>query len=62
MQILKSKLNIKFMARRKLALVFSIALILTSIFSIFSQGLSLGIDFTGGTLVEVGYQEAAELQ
>lgn len=62
MQILKSKLNIKFMAGRKLAMMFSIVLILTSIFSIFSQGLSLGIDFTGGTLVEVGYQDAAELQ
>jgi len=62
MQILKSKLNIQFMSRRKFALVFSIALLLASISSIFSQGLSLGIDFTGGTLVEVGYQDAAELQ
>ncbi len=62
MRILKSKLNIHFMAKRKFALIFSVALILASIFSIFTQGLSLGIDFTGGTLVEVGYQEAAELQ
>jgi len=62
MQILKSKLNIEFMAKRKLALVFSVVIILTSIFSVITQGMKLGIDFTGGTLVEVGYQEPAELQ
>lgn len=62
MQILKSKLNIEFMAKRKWALMFSAAIILVSIFSVIAQGMNLGIDFTGGTLVEVGYQDAAELQ
>ncbi len=62
MQILKSKLNIQFMAKRRLAMIFSVAFIIVSLFSVFTRGLSLGIDFTGGTLVEVGYQEAAELQ
>ncbi len=62
MQILKSKLNIDFMGRRKWALVFSTVVILTAIFSVITKGMSLGIDFTGGTLVEVGYQQTAELK
>ncbi len=62
MQILTSKLNIDFMGKSKWALIFSTVVILTSIFSVIIQGMSLGIDFTGGTLVEVGYQQAAELK
>ena len=49
------------MAKRKLAMFFSTALIAISLLSILMRGLSLGIDFTGGTLVEVGYKEAVEL-
>lgn len=53
--------NFDFMSKRPVAVVFSAVLILTSIGSLFMQGLNFGIDFTGGTLVEVGYQDTVEL-
>lgn len=50
-----------FMGRRKLAAIFSIILLVTSIASLAIKQLSLGLDFTGGTLIEVGYQDPANL-
>ncbi|KAF3981417.1 MAG: protein translocase subunit SecF [Methylococcales symbiont of Hymedesmia sp. n. MRB-2018] len=55
------KQNIDFLGKRKIALVFSSVLIISSIVSFAVNGMKLGIDFTGGTLVEVGYQQAADL-
>lgn len=51
-----------FMGVRKVAAIFSIALILISIASLATQGLKLGLDFTGGTLVEVHYENAANVE
>jgi preprotein translocase subunit SecF len=62
MKLLKEKLNIDFMSKRKLAVIFSSILIVISIASLAIQGLNLGVDFTGGTLVEVGYDEVVELE
>ena len=50
------------MARRKPAVVLSIALMLVSVVSLATLKLNVGIDFTGGSIVEVGYQQAVELQ
>jgi len=56
------KQDIDFLGKRKLALIFSSLLIIISIGSLIVNGLKLGIDFTGGTLVEVGYKQSADLK
>jgi preprotein translocase subunit SecF len=55
------KQNIDFLGRRKIALIVSSILLVVSIASLAVRGLQLGIDFTGGTLVEVGYPQTADL-
>lgn len=55
------KQNFDFLGKRKLALAFSGLLLLISIVSLAAKGLVLGIDFTGGTLVEIGYQQPVDL-
>jgi len=53
--------KIDFMSKRKIAMLFSAILLVVSATALFSNGLNFGIDFTGGTLVEVGYPESADL-
>ena len=54
--------NIDFMALRKQAMLLSSILILISIVSLITLKLNVGIDFTGGSIVEVGYQQSVELE
>ncbi len=53
--------HIDFMSKRRLAMGFSGILLLLSIGSLVVNGLNFGIDFTGGTLVEVGYPDSVDL-
>ncbi len=56
------KTTIDFMAKRKIAMIFSLLLISVSIGSLLTRGLNLGLDFTGGTAVVVNFDKNIELE
>ncbi len=61
MKLFAKPTRIAFMAKRYHAVIFSGTLILVSLVSFFVRGLALGIDFTGGTVIEVGYAQPVDL-
>ena len=62
MELIRQGLDLDFMSRRRVAVRFSAVLLAIAIVSLAVRGLEFGIDFTGGTLVEVGYPRAVELE
>ena len=53
LKLISSNTNFKFMRFKRAAMIASILFFLVSCLSIFIQGLNFGIDFTGGSLIEV---------
>ena len=61
LKIIKSGTKINFMKIKKLTLVISFILFSLSLFAVFFKGLNLGIDFTGGSLIEVRFENKINL-
>lgn len=61
MHLFSKETNIDFTGKRRYAAIVSAVLLLLSVWSLATQGLNFGIDFTGGTMIEVGYQNEADL-
>lgn len=61
MEFFKIKKDIPFMSYGRLTTSISLITFLLAIFFLFSRGLNLSVEFTGGTLMEVQYSSAANI-
>ena len=57
MELIRPDINLNFVGKRKLFLMVSLSLIVLSILVLLSKGMNYGIDFTGGTLVQVQFKK-----
>lgn len=56
------KNTIRFMAIRNIAFAVTVLLTVVGLAALFGKGLNFGLDFTGGTLIELQYEQAADLE
>ena len=56
------KNTIRFMAIRNIAFAITLLLTVIGLVSLVGKGLNFGLDFTGGTLIELQYEQAADLE
>ena len=61
MEFFRVKKDIPFMRFRKLSAFISILTFVLAVFFLISKGLNLGVDFTGGTIMEVKYSQPAKI-
>ncbi len=62
MEFFRVKTDIPFMKFRKISAIISTSIFIASILFLVFRGLNLGVDFTGGTLMEVSYPQTANLE
>jgi preprotein translocase subunit SecF len=62
MEFFRIRKDIPFMRHALVFNVISLLTFLLAVFFLFSRGLHLSVEFTGGTLIEVNYAQAADLE
>jgi len=62
MKTILSDSNINFMGHRRTAAIISGVAMVLALLAILIRGLNFGVDFTGGYTIEVGYEQAADIE